>query len=93
LTPGMSAAVADDELIAISWRFRDPQRTESAACAGRILDHNLLPQFLAQPLRNNTPGNIARATGGERHHQRERAIGKTLRGGCLSDCQKCATEH
>src|SRR6478672_1701030 len=24
LTPGMSAAVADDELIAIRWRFRNP---------------------------------------------------------------------
>src|SRR4029450_7311344 len=93
LTPGMSAAVADDELIAIRWRFGDPWGAESAACAGGVLDHNLLAQFLAQALRNNACGNIARATGGERHHQCERATGKTLRGGCLSDCQKCATEH
>ena len=56
-------------------------------------DHNLLAQFLAQALRNNAPGNIARATGGERHHQRERAAGKTLCGGGLSACQKCVTEH
>src|SRR5262245_44579420 len=81
LTPGMSAAVADDELIAIRRRFRDPQRTKRATCAGGVLDHDLLAQFLAQALRNDTPGNIARATGGERHHKRERATGKTLGGG------------
>src|SRR5215831_8532781 len=68
LTPGMSADVADDELIPIRWCFRHPQGAESAACAGGVLDHNLMAQFRAQALRNNTPGNIARTTGGEWHH-------------------------
>jgi hypothetical protein len=38
--------------------------------------------FLAQAVRNNAAGTIARATGRERHHQREPAPRKTLRGGC-----------
>src|SRR5215468_11170339 len=62
LTSGMSAAVADDELIAIGWGFCHPQGAESTARAGRIFYNNLLTQFLAQALRNNTPGDIARAT-------------------------------
>src|SRR4029450_10096403 len=36
LTPGMSAAVADDELIAIRWRFGDPEGAERAGGAGEV---------------------------------------------------------
>src|SRR5262249_44055587 len=93
LTPGMSAAVADDELIAIGWGFCHPQGAESTARAGRVFYNNLLTQFLAQALRNNTPGDIARATRGERDHQSEWASRETLRGGRLSGCQNRAAEN
>jgi len=85
----MCTAIADHELIAIRWRFRDAQRTESAAGAGWVLHDDVLAQFLGQALCDNAPRHVARATCGERHHQRERPTWKTLRGGCFSKREKC----
>ena len=72
LAPGMGAAVAEHELVAVGRSLRDAQRANGAARSARILYDDLLTELFAQALRQDAPGNIARPAGGERHHERER---------------------
>ena len=59
--------------------FRERVDARQAAGAGADLDHHLLADLGAEPIRQGAAEQISRAAGSERHDQPDRPIGKGLR--------------
>src|SRR4029077_7368692 len=57
------------------------RRTDHAAGAADILDHDLLTQHFGQPLGDNPPEQVRATARGKRNHHRYRPLGPALRGG------------
>src|SRR5215471_3519370 len=73
------AGIGEQDGVAIGRALGDGSRRDRATSAAAVLHHDLLAERAGHLLGNDTRQRIVAATGGKRHHQRDRTRGIILR--------------